>query len=523
MKGPVTSVRKVFSGLLLLMLLLCLTAVSLAADSTTEYALDSVYGKLAISDKYTVLTPANLSAQSAFLSARGLSADGVSEDWASRGVVLQAWSAEQDACLEVRLLQDEDAATYFDTDQQTSQARSAYRSSHLKGAAYSNLGYSIKSAEWKKQTHGGRFLRIKYKRTVDGETYWGYAAKCVRNGWTLVLDYQVYGRGLKAKDETALNKIANTVSFQQTLSMPATVNGLIEFTSTPPEETNTGAFTVEGTCTPKAHLIGVIMRYNSPTPIRVEDDASAAGKFKLKVQLPQEGIWLMTLTVEMNGATIAEEVFNTTTYQATLLPLNLESAVPSRFETDEYVLTGTTSKAVSVQCIVTGGAKTFDKTVRTNGTGKFTFKIPTSTQSEYSITLVLQKKNYETRRFTWTANRELTENDLRNQTKAEAIKPAYSTLKSKLSSYTGKIMGYKVYITDIQQIGNEWLVYAALTKTTRGTLKDVIVVTTAEEPNMAVGTAWRMYGTCVGPYEVQSEEDTVSYPCFDLLFWEEIT
>ena len=515
--------RKGSSWLLILVLLLSLCAAALAADSTTEYGLDSVSGKLAISDKYTVLTPSNLTSRAGFLSARGLSPDALLADWETRGVVLQAWSEEQDACLEVRLLQDEDAAAYFDTDQQTAQARASYRSSHLKSAAYSNQGYSIKSAEWKKQTLGGRFLRLKYKRTVGGETYWGYAAKAVRNGWTLVLDYQVYGRGLKAKDETALNKIANTVSFQSTLSMPATVAGLVEYTAVPPSETNTGAFTVEGICPPKAHLIGVVMRYSSPTPIRVEGDASAAGKFKLKVQLPQEGIWLMTLTVELNGATVAEEVFNTTTYQATLLPLNLDAEVPSRFETDEYVLTGTTSKAVSVQCIVSGGAKNFDKTVRTNGTGRFTFKIPTSAQSEYTITLILQKKNYETRRFTWTANRDLTEADLRNQLKEQAVKPAYATLKSKLDSYTGKVMGYKVYPTQIQQSGDEWLVYAALTRTTRGTLKDLIVITTSEEPDLTLETAVRMYGTCVGAYEVQSEEDTVSYPCFDLLFWEPLT
>ena len=504
------------------MLVCCLPAV-LADDGATEYALDSAYGKLTVSDSYTVLTPTNLSSGAGFLSARNLTADAVLEDWSARGVVLQAWTADRDACLEIRLLQDEDAVAYFDTDQQTTQARAAYRSSHLKSAVYSSKGYSIKSAEWKKQTRGGRFLRIKYKRTVDGETYWGYAAKTIRNGWTVVLDYQVYGRGLKAKDETSLNKVANSVEFTQTLSMPATVGGLIEYTSVPPAETNSGAFTVEGTCTPQAHLIGVLMRYNSATPIRVETDATKAGKFKLKVQLPQEGIWLMTLTVEMNGAVIAEEVFDTTTYQATLLPLNLDSEVPQRFETDEYVLTGTTSKGVSVQCIVSGGAKTFDKTVRTNGTGKFTFKIPTSSQSEYSITLILQKKNYETRRFTWSANRDVTETDLRNQIRAQAVKPAYSTLKSKLDSYIGKVMGYKVYITEIRQSGNEWLVFAALNKTTRGTLKNIIVITVPEKPEFETGSVQRMYGTCVEAYEVQSEEGTDSYPCFDLLFWEPVS
>ncbi len=503
-----------------LALLLSCCAAALAADSTTEYGLDSAYGKLSISDKYTVLTLKNLSSHAEFLSSKGLTAEGVTEDWEERGVVLQAWAAEGDACLEVRLTQDEDAAAYFDTDQQSTAGRTTYRTSHLKSAVWTNLGYSIKSAEWKKQTNGGRFLRLKYKRTVGGTTYWGYAAKTVRNGWSLVLDYQVYNRGLKAKDQTALNKIANTVTFTQILPLPATANGVLELTAVPPEETNTGAFTVEGTCTPEAHIIGVIMRYNSPTPTRIEADANKAGKFKLKVQLPQEGIWLMTLNIEVNGSIIVEKVFDTTTYQTTLLPVNLDTEIPAQFETDEFILSGTTSKTVTVQCIVTGGEKVFSKTVRTNATGKFTFKIPTSTQSEYNVTLVFEKKNFETRRFSWTANRLLTEEDIRNQYRSEAIKPAYSTLVSKLTGYIGRVMGYKVYIQDIQLVGDEWVVRAAMTKTSKGTLKNIIVITSDTEPQLLVGSQQKMYGVCTGSYQVQSEEDTVSYPAFDLLFWD---
>ncbi len=510
--------RKWLAFLMILSCLLC--SFALAADSMTEYGLDEAYGKVALSDQYIVLTKNNLGEHAELLSTKGWTEETLREDWESRGVVLQAWVQALDACLEIRLVQDEDAATYFDLDQQTTQARATYRTSHLKGTAYSNIGYSIKSAEWKKQTRGGRFLRLKYKRTVDGVTYWGYAAKTVRNGWTIVLDYRVYGRGLKAKDENSLNKAANQVQFTQILDMPGTVKGVLEFTSEPPAETNTGSFTVEGVCTPEAHLIGVVMRYNSPTPIRLEADANKAGKFKLKVQLPQEGIWLMTVTVEKNGGTIAEKIFNTTTYQATMLPLNLEQEIPAQFETDEFVLTGVTSKAVSVQCLVTGGEKPFDKTVKTNGTGKFTFKIPTNTQSEYTVTLILQKKNFETRRMTWTANRTLTEEDIRNKYRAEAIKPAYSTLKSKLAGYTGRIMGYTVYISEIKQVGDEWIIYAAMTKTTKGTLKDIIVIMTDQEPDILVGSTQKMYGICAGPYEVQSEEDTVVYPSFDLLFWE---
>ena len=508
-----------------IMTLLLVSALvpAMAADAVTEYPLDSIPAMVSLSDQYIVLTPSNLSGHAELLASLNLDAESALADWEARGVLLQAWVPTMDACLEIRAVQDSDAATYFNLDEQTAQARASYRASHLKGASWANMGYSIKSAEWKKQSKGGRFLRIKYKRTQESLVYWGYAAKTVRNGWTLVLDYQVYGRSLKAKDETSLNKVANTVVFSKSDAMPTSVGGLLEFTSTPPEETDTGAFTVEGTCTPGAHLIGVVMRYSSPTPTRVETDANRSGKFKMKVQLPSEGIWLMTLTVELNGKIVKEEVFNTTIYQTTLIPLNLESEIPERFETDEFVLAGTTSKGVTVQCVVSGGDKPFDKTVRTNGTGKFTFKIPTSSQSAYDVTLILQKKGYETRRMNWTANRMLTQEDIENQYRASAIKPAYTTLASHLDTYEGKVMGYKVYITEIKQAGEEWLVFAALTKSRNGKMKNLIEITCPEEPNLIVGSEVKMYGVCSGAYEVQSEEETETYPGFDLLFWDPVT
>ena len=159
--------------------------------------------------------------------------------------------------------------------------------------------------------------------------------------------------------------------------------------------------------------------------------------------------------------------------------------------------------------------------MKTNGKKTFSFEFPTSSQSEYTVTLVLQKKNYETRRFTWTANRTLTERDTRNQYKAQAVKPGYSTLTRKIDGYKGRVMGYKVYITDIQQSGEEWIVFAALTKTKKGALKDTIVIVTGEKPDFVVGSEQTMYGTLTGVYEVQSEEDKETYPSFDLLFWEE--
>ena len=513
---------KRFVWLISLMIMLCnVTALAAVSTDTTEYSLGPINAKITLSDSYIVLQEANLGQRPEILSARNMTAEDMQKDWQERHVLLQAWVPDLDACLEIRGIQDADASTYFDMDSQTAAARNTYRSSHLKNETYQSMGYDVKSAEWIKTSLVGRFLQLKYKKNVNGLITWGYAEKTVKNGWTIVLDYQVFGRGLREKDLNSLKKATRTLTFTESIAMPEKAGGLLTFTEVPPTETNVSTFTVEGNTAPGAHVIGTLMKYANPTPVHVADDASEkTGKFKLNFKMPDEGIWLLTLTVDKDGTTLAEHVFETTTYQKTLLPVTLDQEVPEQFEGDQFILSGKTTKGVSIQCIVTGGAKAFEKQIRTNNTGKFKFKIPTDAQSEYQVTLVFQKKNYDTRRFSWTANRSLTERDIQNQMKKEAVKPAYSTLNKKLEAYSGRIMGYKVYITDIQHVGDEYVITAALNKTKKGALKNMIVIMTETEPDFVVGSEQTFYGRLNGSYEVQSEEDQVKYPSFDLLFWE---
>lgn len=507
--------RKAFLFLFILLLSLCCAAL---AD--TQYTFDGVSATLTLSDNYIVLTPDNLAEHPELLSKLNRGKEVVEADFVERGVLLQAWVPELDACLEITAVQDEDARQYYDLDQQTSQVRSQYRASVLKSQTLKDQGYSVKSADWKRQTLGGRFLMVKYKRTTPEKIYWGYARTAIRNGYTFTLDYQVYDRGLKTKDLNAVNKVANTVAFTPLDGVPATTAGILTFSALPPAETNTGEFTVEGKCTPGAHLIGVLMRPVSSVPTLVEATAKKNGTFKLNVELPDEGVWVMTVTVEIDGQEIAWEHFDPTTYSKTLLPVLLDSPIPEQLSGDELTIAGKTSKAVTVQCIVMReGATVYDKQIRTNGTGKFTFKINTSVQADYDITLVFTKKNYITRRLNSTAKRELTEEDVRNQIRSNAVKPAYTTLVKKLDGYVGRTMVYTVYITDIQQVGDEWVIFAAMKQTKKG-YSNMLVITAEEQPAFEVGTQQKMYGTCIGTYQVQSEEDLTSYPSFDLLFWD---
>ena len=518
-----------------ILLVLFLTACCACAAANTEYALEPCSGKLSLNeDTYIILTPANLGDHSELVASLGKTAEELTADWKERGVQLQAWTKNMNSCLEVTVIQDEDSLHYYDLERQNRQVRNEYLSLHRGSGKYAKDGFTILKPAWKKQKLGGNFLKFEYKRTVGEKTWRGVARKTIRNGYTIMLDYQVYDRLPRRTDEDVLNRIANTVEFEsreptavdQTAAsvessepVSASASGLLQVSVAPPAETNSNTFTIEGHTSPGAHLIGVAMRWSSSTPYKFLTDASKAGNFKLKVTLPEEGVWLVTLNLEINGTIVAEEIFNTTTYSKSVLPVTFDSEIPEQLVSDELVISGVTDKGVTIQCIVTNGESTYDQSVRTNGTGKFRFKIPTSLEAEYDITLAFSKKNLDTKRLTFKATRSLTVQDTRSRTATKAIHPSYNALTRNLNTYIGTTMAYEVHVVDVQQVDEEWIIKAALKKN-RGVYSSFLYFMAKENPGLEIGSKVKLYGTCVGAYQEQSEEGDTSYPGFDYLFYE---
>ena len=514
----------VFGVLLALLVALCAFA---CAD--TEYSLSPCPGVVTLQDNKIVLTRENLDQKADFIASIGKSKDALLADWEERGVVLQAWMEKRDACLEITVVQDEDSARYYDLVNHN-EGRKEFLASHKNFASYAEEGYRFDEVDWKQYKNRNYALVIKYKHTQDTNIYWGYMAKTVARGYTVTLDYQVYGRGLRAGDKNDLSRACNTLIFSDATAATAATAGdgtsaspvaaYLQVSTEPPSETNTDTFYVEGTTVPGAHLIGVLMRINSSTPEKFYADANAKnGTFRMKVTMPEENVWLMTLNVEVNDKIVTEKVFDVTTYKKTLLPVSFDAEVPEIMTGDELVLSGTTAKGVTVQCIVLNGSTTYDKTVRPNGTGRFTFKIPTSLEAEYDITVVFSKKNFDTRRYTFKTVRNLSEEDRRTRLRASAVRPAYNTLMKNMEQYIGKILGYNLYIVSIQQHGAEWIITAAGTRS-GDTYRNFYVFINDQEPDFAVDEQHLLYGSCVGFYQIQSEEETISYPACDLLFYE---
>ena len=537
----------VFILLVLLLTVLCAWA---AADTT--FSLEPCSGTISINEAaYIVLTPGNLDDHPELIASIGKTKEELLADWKERGVQLQAWSEKMDVCLEVTVVQDEDSQQYYDLEQQAKTVRTQYLK-HLRSSGhYASMGYTmlipgrvIKEPAWKKHTNGGNFIMFEYKRTVDDQSWRGVVRHAIRNGYTILLDYQVFNRLPIKRDDDNLRKIANTVTFtkvdpvpggqsgqssdsteeggEQVITAPVT-NGLLTVTVQPPAETADGIFTVEGTTTPGGHIIGVAMHWSSSNEgaIRFETDASTkTGNFKVKFVLPDEGVWQTTLNLEVNGQITSEAILRGTVFSKSTIPVALDAPVPAELHADELVISGKTESAVQIQCIVThDGKDTVMKDVRTNRTGKFTYKIPTVSEGTYEVVLSMQKKGFSNRRETYTTNRVITAQDTQDRTALKSIHPAYAALAKNPDKYIGSTIYYDAHIVAVEQVGEEWLVTAALKKNKDG-YSNYLYYVAKSDPQLAVGNKHKIYGTLIGTHSVESEEGNAAYPELDYLFHE---
>lgn len=524
----------------LVFLVLFLALVCACASADTEYVLDNISGKLSLNeDTYIVLTPNNLVNHPDLLSELGRTAEELKADWESRGVVLQAWTKDKKTSVEISVFQDEDSAKYYDLETQASSVRKQYYKDQL--ASYKSKGYNISDSEMKLHAKSGHFVVFDYVHKDEDVTHRGILRKTIRNGYTLVMDYEVFDRRPTKTDRDKGRKIINTIKIESvapvaasssgsqesssgasapaaSASAPAGAAGTLKVTVPPPDETNDGVFTIEGTAYPGSKLIIVAMRWSGGT-YRYYAEASKNGKFKSKITLKDEGLYQFTITMDINDKSVADQVLNAVTYSKSILPVTIDPKIPEQVETDELVISGVTVKNVSVQCIVTNGVTTFDKSVKTNGTGKFKFKVPTVSEGEYNIVLSFQKKGLNSKRVTAKTTRTASAKTVQKNTSAKAVHPAYNLLTKKLDSYIGKTAVYTVYITNVENLGDEWIITAAMKKN-KDKYSNFLVYAAKEDPGLTVGSKVKIYGTCIGAFPVQSEEGNASYPGFDYLFTE---
>ena len=549
-----TSLRK----FLFLILAVLFAAFCTAAFADAGYSLSPAPFQITLRDDRTVVTSDTLNEHPELLTVIGMSKEDVLADWESRGVVLQAWSPIKTkyTCLEICVLQDSDASAYRDLmHSDDKSAWKSYEDSFKSNEALTALGYTFQTIDKQQRSaDGNRYLLLKYKRSYAGGDYRGYMARTVCGGYTLIFDLKVYNQLPTDTHANELYRVVKTVTDSGAAGLPA-VSGesgegesgtggndggdsagtaqesgsvLLQITQAPPRETNENSFTVEGVTAPGAQVIGVLMKsVGDPMPQRFETISNAKnGSFKLKMTIPEneENVWLVTLNVYENAESsviMAEKVFDTTLYKKTVIPFELDEPVPEQIYADELEIKGTTMKAVDVQCIATdsSGNTIFDRKSHPNGTGRFNFKISLKNEDVYEIAISVTKRGYDTKRFIYTVSRFLTDEARATQIRKQSLHVGYGALTSRVDQYVGKTMSFSVWITAIDQIGDEWRISAAGSNAGNHYSQPMVFMV-EEEPPFAVDEKHTLYGTCKGPYQIQSEEGIESVPSFDLLLWD---
>mgnify|MGYP000723074083 CR=1 FL=1 len=265
-------------------------------------------------------------------------------------------------------------------------------------------------------------------------------------------------------------------------------------------------------------LTAVVMGLSYPEPIVTEATAGKNGKFSLPINLPKEGVFLITITGEYQGEEVVELAYPVT-YQRTLLTVNFTTKPGDTVSQDEVEFAGTAEPGATIQIFLNGEDA---MTKRVTSAGKFSFSLDAEEEGVYEAVLAFSKKNLADRRFTFTFTRKWTEEDMMDYLNEQSISPSYSQLIDKMEGYEGRIMDYKAYIVDISESGDMYIIRMALNRK-NDEYRNIILVTSEEKPNFQVDERVMMYGTCAGmslSTGVEGEEeDPESYPCFELLLF----
>jgi len=499
----------------LLALALALLAPQPAPARAEAHLFDELRATLEVPENYIVLTQNNLSYFEAWLSAKDLSVNLVTDDFVNRGVLLQCWTQERDACLEVTATQTDQTLMIFDVNQQDTPTRARYRLSHYPENLFADTGYNFSSADWK-NTPEGRFLILRYTKRDGGEIgHRGLMRRTIRNGYEITFDWKVYDRALTNKDNASLNSIWGDFHFTEVLPLPPAASAKLNITKAPPAETNKAEFTIDGTAASGVKFTAVVMGLSAPEPILVELEVGASGKFKMPIRLPKEGVFMITLTAEYQGEDIVELAYPVT-YQHTLLAVNLTTPIPEVITTPSLVLLGTSEPGASIQVLLNEELYTYKKVT---AAGRFKIELNTAKEGPYEVVLIFSKGNLTDRRLIYQFTRKWSEADMLKELRNQAIKPAYNALKSKSAAYEGRIMGYRCYMLGVTQSADEWIAQMAFVKAGKE-YRNLILVTCPQEPTVPLGERAMMYGTYVG-MSLPSEEDETqaSFPCFELLLF----
>ncbi len=323
--------------LLIFILTFCLLLPGMSMAEDQQVALPAIPAVLLLPEGVynPVLTPDNLKDNGPFILSRGGTVEEWEAEFKTKGILMKAYDDKNRRLLVVTGLQDEDGQRFGDIDLQTADTRAAYRAIYSKGGAYEALGYRVDSAEWKNFKQVGRFLMLKYSYRQGGEViHRGFARRTVKNGLSIMVDMQVFGRTLKAGDNTALNKVFDTLVFTGNVGEGVAMPVFLNESSTAPKETNKAGFTMSGMTRSGAKLTATLLSFSNTTPANFTAQADAKGNYSLPVTLSGDGVYMLTLLVEAEGLEPLEKTYSIN-YGRNLLPVEFKTQLPETLTEDK--------------------------------------------------------------------------------------------------------------------------------------------------------------------------------------------
>lgn len=500
--------------ILLLTLALCLLLACPALAQRID--MDDAHVSFDYPDTWLVVSPQLCTTYAQLLADAGIDAQALADAMRAQGIHSRAYSPDFSQWLSVITLSDDLSGEIYDIEAVTDAQRKTLRTRAENNALFETTGCRAQDVEW--QREGGVYWLYIHYTVTRGDQIVGRGLRyvTVRNGLYVILDWQIASGRFGNRDLAAFR--ARLADLSVTESVPEPVR-TVRLTASIPSETSTSALTITGTTEGGAMLTAEAPDARGEMQTLSVGTAKDSGAFSLLVELPEEGVYAITLTASADGMESAS-VTGQTAYSAKTLPVSLEGIPEDGIVTSDTVkITGTTLAGVQFQLITPYGMTK----KRAGNDGTFSFELTTEEEGEYSYTLICDKDGYDQRRVAFTLTRVTTDAQAREKLKATAEKISYANLQKCRDADQGKLMVLYGPVTRVSAAGDVHYVRMMFNKDAQGTWFNPVVIVANEDMGVREGDMLTVAVTVAGVFEEQDDAgNSIAVPRFELVFVDKV-
>ena len=500
--------------ILLLTLALCLLLACPALAQRID--MDDAHVSFDYPDTWLVVSPQLCTTYAQLLADAGIDAQALADAMRAQGIHSRAYNPDFSQWLSVITLSDDLSGEIYDIEAVTDAQRKTLRTRAENNALFETTGCRAQDVEW--QREGGVYWLYIHYTVTRGDQIVGRGLRyvTVRNGLYVILDWQIAAGRFGNRDLAAFR--ARLADLTVTESVPQPVR-TVRLTASIPSETSTSALTITGTTEGGAMLTAEAPDARGEMQTLSVGTATDSGAFSLLVELPEEGVYAITLTASADGMESAS-VTGQTAYSAKTLPVSLEGIPEDGIVTSDTVkITGTTLAGVQFQLITPYGMTK----KRAGNDGTFSFELTTEEEGEYSYTLICDKDGYNQRRIAFTLTRVTTQAQEREKIKATAVKISYKNLQSCRDADQGQLMVLYGPVTRVSAAGDAHYVRMQFNKDAQGTWFNPVVIVANEDMGVREGDMLTVVARVAGVFEEQnSAGGSIAVPRLELVFVDKV-